>query len=134
MMQQPQMPQMHAKSAGGGSSIIGLLQVVESNTATELAKVELQEEDEQANYETLTQENKVSMASKQQDVKYKSKAVTMLEKTLSELTSDKDDMSSVQSAVLQYFAKLKDRCVAKPEAYEEWKTRREAEIAGLKEA
>jgi hypothetical protein len=36
--------------------------------------------------------------------------------------------------VNEYYGKLKDRCVAKPESYEERKRRREAEIAGLKEA
>jgi len=36
--------------------------------------------------------------------------------------------------VLEYYGKIKDRCIAKPKTYEERKTRREAEIAALKEA
>jgi len=35
---------------------------------------------------------------------------------------------------LEYYGKIMDRCIAKPETYEERKKRREAEIAGLKEA
>ena len=34
----------------------------------------------------------------------------------------------------RYWDKLQPMCVAKPESYEERKKRREAEIAGLKEA
>jgi len=36
--------------------------------------------------------------------------------------------------VLEYFAKINDRCIAKPETYEDRRARREAEISGLKEA
>jgi len=38
------------------------------------------------------------------------------------------------SAVLEYYGKIKERCIAKPETYESRKARREAEIQGLKEA
>jgi len=36
--------------------------------------------------------------------------------------------------VNEYFGELKQRCVKQPESYEEKKRRREAEIAGLKDA
>ena len=36
--------------------------------------------------------------------------------------------------MLDYYEKLKPGCIAKPMTYEERKKRREAEIAGLKEA
>jgi hypothetical protein len=35
---------------------------------------------------------------------------------------------------MEYYGKIKERCIAKPETYEERKARREAEIEGLKEA
>jgi len=35
---------------------------------------------------------------------------------------------------MEYYGKLKERCIAKPETYEERKRRREAEITGLKQA
>jgi len=35
---------------------------------------------------------------------------------------------------MEYYAKIKDRCVAKPETYEERTKRRTAEIEGLKQA
>ena len=39
-----------------------------------------------------------------------------------------------ESSQNRYWDKLQPMCVAKPESYEERKKRREAEIAGLKEA
>merc|ERR1712217_48014 len=77
---------------------------------------------------------KVTKTMKDQDLKYKTAEVKSLAKAVAELSSDKDTLSSELSAVNEYYAKLKDRCIAKPETYEERKARRQAEINGLKEA
>merc|ERR1719321_364592 len=82
----------------------------------------------------MTQENKVTKMTKEQDVKYKTKEFTALDKDVAELTADRDGSQTELDAVLEYDTKIKDRCVAKPDPYEERKKRREAEIAGLKEA
>lgn len=58
----------------------------------------------------------------------------LCDKEISELSGDKATLSTEFSAVNEYFSKLKDRCVAKPETYADRKARREAEIEGLKEA
>ena len=85
-------------------------------------------------YDKTTQENKVTKTMKEQDVKYKTQEYKSLDKTITELTSDKDTASIELSAVMEYCGKLKDRCVAKPETYAERARRRDAEIAGLKDA
>merc|ERR1719181_528833 len=133
-MQQPAPPQQHEKSSGAGGSIIGILEVCESDFATNLAKEESEEADSAENYEKVTQENKISTATKSQDAKYKTKEAAGLDKQISELSSDRDTSSSELGAVMEYYGKIKERCVAKPETYEERKARREAEIEGLKEA
>merc|ERR1719287_398247 len=133
-MQQPAMPEKHAKSAGAGGSIIGILEVCESDFASNLAKVETEEADAASEYETITQENKVAKTAKDQDVKYKTAEAKSLDKTVSEISGDRETTNTELSAVLEYYSKIKDRCIAKPESYEERKARREAEIAGLKEA
>jgi chromosome segregation ATPase len=133
-MQQPAKPEGFAKAKGAGGSIIDILEVCESDFATNLAKEETEEADAESEYEKTTQENKVTKALKDQDVKYKSQEATALDKTISELTSDKDTTSTELSAVMEYYGKIKERCIAKPETYESRKARREAEIAGLKEA
>jgi len=131
---QPPVPEKHEKAGGAGGGIIDILEVVESDFAANLAKEETQEADAVAEYEKITQENKVTKALKEQDVKYKTQEFKSLDKQLTELTSDKDSLSTELAAVLEYYEKIKDRCIAKAETYEERKRRREAEIAGLKEA
>merc|ERR1719325_516601 len=134
LVQQPAMPASHTAATGAGTSIVGILEVVESDFATGLAKEESQEDDAAALYDQTTQENKVTKTMKDQDLKYKTAEVKSLAKAVAELSSDKETLSTELAAVNEYYAKLKDRCIAKPETYEERKARREAEINGLKEA
>jgi len=133
-MQQPAAPKKHSKSGGAGGSIIDILEVCESDFTKNLADEETEEADAIAVYEKTTQDNKLANTMKTQDVKYKTKEYKGLDKSISELSAERDNTNTELSAVLEYYAKIKDRCVAKPETYEERKARREAEIKGLKEA
>jgi chromosome segregation ATPase len=131
---QPAEPVQHEKSQGAGDSIIGILEVCESDFADNLSKVETEEADAVATYEANTQENKITTAEKTQDVKYKTAEFTTLDKAISEHSSDRQTAETELSAVMEYYGKLKDRCIAKPETYEERSARRKAEIEGLKTA
>merc|ERR1719359_2588392 len=131
MMQQPAMPEKHEKAGGAGGSIISMLEVVETDFAKDLATEETQETDAEVEYQKTTQTNKVTKTMKEQDVKYKTKEFKGLDKTISELSSDKETANTELAAVMEYDAKIKERCIAKPETYETRKARREAEIAGL---
>merc|ERR1712045_639382 len=104
-MQQPAKPELHSKSQGAGESIINILQVCESDFAKNLAKEETEEADAQSQ-----------------------------DKTAAEYSADRESANTELSAVLEYYGKIKDRCIARPETYAARKARREAEIAGLKEA
>jgi hypothetical protein len=134
LLQQPAPPAKFEKAGGAAGSIIGILEVCESDFATNLAKEQSQEEDAAAAYEKTTQENKVTVAAKEQDVKYKTQEHNALDKNVADLSSDRTTANEELDAVMEYYGKLKERCVAKPETYEERKARREAEINGLKEA
>merc|ERR1711956_76420 len=134
MMQQPAMPATHGKATGAGQGIINILEVCESDFAENLAKEETEEDDAQTEYDKMTQENKVMKTLKDQDVKYKTQEIKALGKALTELSADKESADTEHAAVMEYYGKIKERCIAKPETYEERKKRREAEIAGLKEA
>jgi hypothetical protein len=134
LMQQPARPEAHTQSGGAGGSIIGILEVVEADFAKNLAAETTQEDDAQSQYDKTTQSNKISKTLKDQDVKYKNQEIASLAKSLSELSSDRDTAGEEQSAVLEYFARINDRCIAKPETYESRAARRDNEIKGLKQA
>merc|ERR1719387_2667071 len=134
MMDQPAAPEKHEKSAGAGGSIVSILEVVESDFATNLAKEESMESDSAENYQSATQENRITKVAKTQDVKHKTKEIASLEKEMAELSSDREGTNSELAAVIEYYARVKQRCVAKPMSYEERQARRKDEIAGLKEA
>merc|ERR1719465_183650 len=133
LLQQPEVG-THSKASGAATGIIGLLEVSQSDFSKLLADATVEEEAAEKEYEKISQENRVATAMKDADVKYMTKEVASLEKSVSELTSDIQSEQTELDAVLDYYEKLKPGCIAKPMTYEERKKRREAEIAGLKEA
>merc|ERR1719387_1262011 len=124
----------HAAAEGAGAGIIGLLEVVESDLTKGLSEMIATEEAAQAEYDRETKENEILKATMEQDVKYKTKEFTELDQTIAEDTSDRDAVQEELDAVLEYLKKLEDMCIAKPESYEERVKRRDAELAGLREA
>jgi chromosome segregation ATPase len=119
---------------GAGAGIIGLLEVCESDFSKGLAEMIAAEESAVAEYDTMTKENEITKATKDQDVKYKTQEFKGLDKAITEATSDRATVQEELDAVMEYYRGLKERCIAKPEPYEEIVKRRNAEIAGLKEA
>merc|ERR1719414_1708723 len=120
--------------AGGGASIIGLLEVVESDFSKGLAEMTATEESAQSAYETQTKENEIEKTAKDQDVAYKTKESTGLDKAVAELSSDRKGVQTELDAVNEYLSSLHKECDEVAETYAERKARFEAEIAGLKEA
>ena len=121
-----------AQGAGGG--IVSLLEVCESDFSKGLAEMIAGEETAQREYDTQSKENEIDKATKEQDVTYKNKEAANLDQSVAELTSDRSGVQEELDAVNEYLSKLEDRCIAKPETYGERTARREAEIAGLKQA
>jgi len=134
LMQQPAMPQARAKASGAGQGIISILEVCDQDFAENLAKEEAEEVDAQREYDKTSQENKLAKTLKEQDVKFKTQGIKSLGKALTEVSADRESAESEHAAVVEYYEKIKERCIAKPETYEERTKRREAEIAGLSEA
>jgi predicted nucleic acid-binding Zn-ribbon protein len=69
-----------------------------------------------------------------QDVKYKSKESTDLDKAVAETSNDKSSVQAELDAVMKYLKGIEDRCIAKAETHEERAARFKAEIEGLKQA
>jgi len=124
----------HSSGDGASTGIIGLLEVCESDFSKALTEMNAEEQSSAAAYDQESKENEIEKTTKQQDVKYKTKEANGLDKSNAELSSDKGNVQIELSAVQEYLSKIEEECIAKPETYADRKARREAEIAGLKEA
>eukprot|EP00746_Dinoflagellata_sp_MGD_P161998 gnl/MRDRNA2_/MRDRNA2_89367_c0_seq1.p1 gnl/MRDRNA2_/MRDRNA2_89367_c0~~gnl/MRDRNA2_/MRDRNA2_89367_c0_seq1.p1 ORF type:complete len:478 (+),score=157.04 gnl/MRDRNA2_/MRDRNA2_89367_c0_seq1:107-1435(+) len=132
--EQPAAPETHEKSSGAGTSIIGFLEVIESDFAKNLAEVTTEEDSAAVQYQKTLLQNKVSKTMKESDVKYKTKEAAGLDKSVAEDSADLEGAQSELDSVMEATKIQRGMCELKPETYEERKGRREAEIAGLKEA
>jgi hypothetical protein len=124
----------HGAADGAANGIVGLLEVVESDFSKGLAEMNAVEDNAQSTYDAATRENEIATTMKKKDVEYKVKEHTGLDKAVSEASSDRTATQSELDAILEYLDKLKEMCIAKAEPYAETVRRREAEIAGLKDA
>jgi hypothetical protein len=127
-------PAFGGASGGVGGAIISVLEVAESDFSKLLAEAETDEETAAAAYAKLADENKVTKASKEAEVKGKQSEIRSLSTNLQNYKEDKASVGEELDAVLAYLDKLKPECEVKVMSYEEKVARREAEIEGLKEA
>jgi len=123
-----------AGESGSATGIIEMLELVESDFSKSLAEIISIEESAAATYESETKENAVEKATKTGDSKFKSKEIVRLAESIPERKSDFTGIKDQYKAVMDYLAKLKGDCVVKAPSYAEKKAKRDAEIAGLKEA
>merc|ERR1712003_182862 len=101
----------HAAAEGAGGGIIGLLEVVESDFSKGLAEMTAAEESAQAAYETETKENEIEKTTKDQDVAYKTKELTGLDKAVAESSSDRSGVQTELDAVNEYLKTLAAECI-----------------------
>jgi chromosome segregation ATPase len=124
----------HGSATGAGDSIIGLLEVVESDFSKDLAEIQSGEETAAAAYDKESKENAIEKTTKEKDVEYKQKESAYLDKESGSLSADRSTVQEELDAVLEYLAKIEGECTEVAETYEQRKEHREAEIAGLKDA
>lgn len=124
----------HDAKEDTATGVIAMLETVESDFSKSLAQMTAVEEAAVAEYTAATQNFAVTKTTKNQDVKYKTKEFTGLDKSVNEHKSDRDGVQEELDATLQALKKLEDMCIAKPESYADRAARREAEISGLKDA
>jgi len=115
-------------------AIFQFLEVSEEDFTKLHAETTAEEEEAQNAYEKLTQDNKVSQAAKEAEVKGKQSEVASMKKSLEEHSSDLETSAKELSAVMEYLDKLKPQCTSQAQTYEERKAKRDAEITGLKSA
>jgi chromosome segregation ATPase len=124
----------HSSSDGAGGGIVGMLEVIESDFTKTITEMVAAEQTAADTFEKDAKEAAVAKTAKEQDVKYKTKAFTGLDKKVGELTSERSGVEDELTAVNEYLESLDKKCTYKVESYAERKARRQAEIDGLKEA
>jgi len=124
----------HDKASGAGSSIIGMLEVCEGDFGRSLSEAEMDEDAAATAYQKFSMTNKLNKAAWEKDVEHKGKEATSLDKSLTDLSSDRASAQTELDAVLEYSKTVIGACEVKPETYTDRKGRRDTEIAGLKEA
>jgi len=132
-VQQPDVG-VHEKSSDQATGVISLLEVSESDFARSLAEMQTNEDQAQQVYDKTTQDNRVSKATKDSDVKYKTQEAARIEATVADAKSDRSGVQEELDAVMEYLEKLRPQCTTVPTTYAERKARREQEIEGLKSA
>jgi chromosome segregation ATPase len=133
-VQSKQAPELGGKSGDIASTIMGMMEVAESDFTTLLAESEAQEKAAQSAYDKLKEQNDVTRAANVEDVKGKEAAVKSEETALLNYKEDFASTGKELDAVLLYLDKLKPQCETKVMTYAERVAKREEEIAGLKEA
>merc|ERR1719213_668202 len=121
-------------AGGAASSVIGLLEVAESDFSKALAEGQATEDAAQQEYDEMIQDNKVSRAEKLADQKGKQAEKGRLDNLISETKLDAKDAGDELSAVLEYLDKLKGSCETKAPSFEERQARRKQEMEGLQNA
>jgi chromosome segregation ATPase len=124
----------HSAAEGSSSGIIGLLEVIESDFSKNLAEMISTEEAAASEYEEQSKQNAVDKTNKEQDVKYKTEEAATRDKETAEAKTDREGVQKELDAVQAVLKSLHEQCDETVTPYEELKRRREAEIAGLKEA
>lgn len=124
----------HGSAGGSSTGIIGLLEVCESDFSKELAEITDSEAKSIYYYDQTTKENEITKVTKEQDVKFKTRAAAGLDKSVAEYSSDRAGVATESDAVKEQLKQLNARCTAKAESYSERKSRREEEMAGLNDA
>merc|ERR1712228_293376 len=124
----------HAAAEGASSGIIALLEVCEADFSKNLAQITSDEDLAAGEYEQVSKDNEVEKTAKSQDVRFKVKEFKRLDKFSGELIADRTGVQAELDAVNEYLSKIHSECDERAETYASRKARREAEIAGLKQA
>lgn len=117
-------------SAGG---IIGILETMGEEFRKTVKEARAEEREQLKAYETLMQDNKVLIATKDAEIKGAESQVKSLSVALTDSSGDLKMVQKEKGAIEDYIEKLKPQCEGRVVPYAERKAKRDAEIAGLKE-
>jgi len=124
----------HGSEKGAGAGIIALLEVVEGDMSKSLVGIEGSEETAESSFKTESKENEFEQATLSHEAELKTKEAVRMDKSAAEAKADRGGLAAELDAVTESITSLNKQCAVGPETYDGRKSRREAEIAGLREA
>jgi len=127
-------PKMGGPSADKGGIIIGMLETMAGEFQKTVAELGATEDKAQKEYDELMQDNKVAKVSKEGEIKGSKSELSFLDVRIGESTEDKTLAEKELAAIEAYVLKLKPTCEGRVVSFAERQAKREAEIAGCKEA
>lgn len=127
-------PKMGGPSADKGGIIIGMLETMAGEFEKTVAELQATEDTAQKDYDELMQDNKVAKVSKEGEIKGSKSELSFLDVRIGESTEDKKLATKELAAIDAYILKLKPTCEGRVVSFAERQAKREAEIAGCKEA
>merc|ERR1740138_1791096 len=127
-------PEFGESKSGAGGVIISILEMSNEDFVKLHSETEANEAEAAETFEKLMNDNAASKGAKQAEGKASLSEIKSLTVALENSGEDHSMTSSELAAVNEYVEKLKPQCEEKAMSYAEKKARREAEIAGLKEA
>merc|ERR1719321_330511 len=134
LMQEREQASQSQPKGSAAASVIGLLEVAESDFTKALAEAQAAEDAAVAEYEAMVQDNKVSRAEKTMDQKNKKAERQRLMNMVAETKLDLKDATDELNAILEYLDKLKGSCETKAPSFEERQKRLKQEMEGLQNA
>jgi len=120
--------------ANTGKSIIGMLEVVESDFMLSRENLKRNEEEADATYRSVLQKKMISENVKKTSKDHSQKAMAKDNSLKAELDDQLNGLKDQLSGVQDSLDRLEDACVEKAETYGDRKARRERELAGLRKA
>jgi len=127
-------PELGSSKSEAGGVIISILEMSNEDFVKLHSEVVTNEAEAAETFEKLMNDNAASKGAKEAEVKASLSEIKSLTVALENSGEDHSMTSSELAAVNEYVEKLKPQCEEKAMSYAEKKARREAEIAGLKEA
>lgn len=118
-------------SAGG---IISILETIGEEFRKSLKEFRSVEREALHAFETMVKANSVTEAAKTSEIQASESEIKSLKVSIHDFTSDNKMVMSELGAINDYVAKLKPQCEGRTVPYAERKAKRDAEIAGLKDA
>merc|ERR1719146_406605 len=112
-------PELGGAKTDIADTIMGMLEVAESDFTTLLAESEASEKEAQSSYDKLTEQNTVTKAANTQEVKGMEAKVKSEEMALLNYKEDFATTGKELDAVLAYLDKLKPQCETKVMSYAE---------------